>query len=301
MHPDIANLDRIFCPAPTVRIDDPILPRGTTLWIKREDLLHPIISGNKWRKLKYVVDHALSIGCNHLVSMGGLYSNHLHALAYIGRKLGLKTTGIIRGERPIQSNATLQDIESWGMSTVFVSRSLYRKLREYKQWDSKPGKRYRGYWIPEGGCCPRAMTGVMEMVDDIPIEFQTIALACGTGTTLAGVTGALNPQQNALGFAVLKNAGFLNEDVKNLVTKSGNTIDQLPEILLHYHFGGFAKQSPSLTAFISEFETRTGIPLESIYTGKMMYGLYDLITTQENWQNQRIVAIHTGGLQGRRS
>ncbi len=301
MHPDINQLDRIFCPAPTLRVDDPLLPSDTELWIKREDLLHPIISGNKWRKLKYVLNDALSLGFSHWVSMGGYRSNHLHALAFIGRELGLKTTGIIRGERPAQTNPTLQDIESWGMSLEFVSRSKFRQLREYKQWDSKPGKDYAGYWIPEGGSCPHALAGVTEMVDDVPVKFQTIALACGTGTTLAGVSCALSNRQNALGFGVLKNAGFLNEDVKKLLAQSGKSINKLPEIILDYHFGGFAKQTRSLTTFIADFESRTGIPLEPVYTGKMMYGLYDLITTQEHWRDQSIVAIHTGGLQGRHS
>jgi len=300
VHPNIVTLNSKFRPGPTIRIDDPALPHGTDLWIKREDLLHPVISGNKWRKLKYILDHALKLGYRNIISMGGAYSNHLHALAFAGRELGLATTGIIRGERPEQPNTTMKDLQNWGMTLHFVSRTTFRKLRECKQWDSEPGQKYRGYWIPEGGSSPLALAGITEMVNDIPIEFQTIALACGTGVTLAGTISALVSDQFALGFAVLKGAGFLEKEVENLLRTTGKSVSQPAEILLDYHFGGFAKRNQKLIRFMTDFERRNNIPLDPVYTGKLMYGLYHLINNQK-LKNQRIVAIHTGGLQANRS
>ena len=299
MHPNIVTLNSKFRPAPTLRINDPTLPRGTDLWIKREDLLHPIISGNKWRKLKYILDHALTLGYRNVISMGGAYSNHLHALAYAGRELGIDTTGIIRGERPARTNATIKDLRNWGMSLHFVSRSAFRKLREYKQWDSDPGQYYQGYWIPEGGSSPLALAGLTEMVNDIPIDYQTIALACGTGVTLAGTVHALANDQCALGFAVLKGAEFLEKDVKNFLRTANASVSHPPEILHDFHFGGFAKRNQKLIGFMTDFERRNNIPLDPVYTGKLMYGVYQLINNQK-LKNQRIIAIHTGGLQANR-
>ena len=266
------------------------------LWIKREDQLHPIISGNKWRKLKYILNHALETGHDHLISMGGSWSNHLHALAWIGKELGLKTTGIIRGEIPEEKSSTLKDIEQWGMQLEFVSRSEFRQLRAYRDHDSPPSKKYNGYWIPEGGATQLALKGVSELLDDINAPFDTIALACGTGATLAGIATALPANKNVLGFAALKGAGFLRKEVNHLLeSDQGNW-----SINLDYHFGGFAKTDQKLFTFMDDFEQETGIELEPIYTGKMMYGLFDLIKQGKFKKDHRIIAIHTGGLQGKR-
>ena len=160
MHPDLNKLEKSLTKSILTKIEDPKLENHQiSLWIKRDDLIHPIISGNKWRKLKYNLDHALSLGADTLISMGGAYSNHLHALAYIGKILNLKTIGIIRGERPNQLTPTLQDMESWGMELRFVPRSEYRNYRHYKHWRDLPGIKPNQYWLPEGGANKLALNG----------------------------------------------------------------------------------------------------------------------------------------------
>ena len=305
LHPALAELEAKLKPANITQIHDPVLAQyDIELWIKREDLLHPIISGNKWRKLKYILDHALKQGSTRIITMGGAYSNHLHALAFVGQALDLKTTGIVRGERPVKLNPTLKDIIDWGMDLHFVSRSAFTDLRKHKHWNSSPTQQFQGYWIPEGGCNRKALAGIGEMVQEVRLPFDYITVPCGTGTTLAGIARALPPDRTALGFAVLKRAGFLNQEVQDLMQTDDPTHEfkqPPPEILLDYHFGGFAKSTPELLDFMCGFTSRTGIALDPIYTGKMMYGLYDLIRTQKFVKGSRIVAVHTGGLQGARS
>jgi 1-aminocyclopropane-1-carboxylate deaminase len=268
------------------------------LHIKRDDLLHPVISGNKWRKLKYILLHALNKGHQHLISMGGAYSNHLHALAYIGHKLNLKTTGLIRGEEPEKDNKTLSDLRRWGMTLEFVSRSRFRELRKYRTFDSEPAKLYNGFWIPEGGANQEALRGVGEILKEIDMEFNTLAIACGTGTTLAGLAKKLPRTHRVLGFSALKGGGFLEKDVKKLLKdKSINNWS----INFDYHFGGFAKTTDELTSFINEIQSYKDIPLEPIYNGKMLFGLIDMIKNERFKKGQTIIAIHTGGLQGDRN
>jgi len=294
---DLITLEQTFKPSILTKIDDPLLEHyQVELWIKRDDLLHPIISGNKWRKLKYILQHALSLDSNTLISMGGAYSNHLHALAYVGKILGLKTIGLIRGEQPATLTPTLQDVQQWGMELKFVSRSDYRLLRQYKQWSDLPDLKSRQYWLPEGGAQALALKGVAELVHEIDIAYDTLCVPCGTGTTLAGIVNAVTADTTVIGFAALKNAGFLTADVNTLLP---NYKDNW-HINLDYHFGGFAKTNAELLAFIDGFEARTQIPLEPVYTGKMLYGLYDLIKKQAFKPHQRIIAVHTGGLQGKR-
>jgi 1-aminocyclopropane-1-carboxylate deaminase len=296
MHPALSSLKAGFHPSPLVRIIDPDLPRAVELWLKRDDRLHPIISGNKWRKLSHILDDALSAGARMLVSMGGTYSNHLHALAYTGKRLGLQTIGYIRGERQETLTPTLADCRHWGMELRFVSRSDYRQLRQYRGPYDLPGIRQGQYWLPEGGAQGLALKGVAELVEEIEMPFDVLCLPCGSGATLAGCVAALGGSKTVLGFAALKHAEFLTADVENL----------LPEtypcwrIVHDYHFGGFAKTAPELLEFIRRFELTQQIPLEPVYTGKMMYGLYDMIARGCFAPGQRIVAVHTGGLQGRR-
>ncbi|WP_031431613.1 1-aminocyclopropane-1-carboxylate deaminase/D-cysteine desulfhydrase [Methylomicrobium agile] len=296
MHPALSSLKAGFHPSPLVRIADPDLPREIELWLKRDDRLHPIISGNKWRKLSHILEDALSSGARTLISMGGAHSNHLHALAYAGKRLGLQTIGHIRGERTEPLTPTLEDCRNWGMELRFVSRSEYRQLRQYRKPDSLPGIRPGQYWLPEGGAQPLALKGVAELVEEIEMPFDALCLPCGTGTTLAGCIAALGGAKTVLGFAALKHAEFLTADVESLLPKPCPRW----QIVHDYHFGGFAKTARELLEFIHRFELTQQIPLEPVYTGKMMYGLYDMIAKGCFTPGQRIVAVHTGGLQGRR-
>lgn len=298
MHPALIKLENSFKPSILTKLGDPLLDEyQIELWIKRDDLLHPIISGNKWRKLKYSLDHALSLGSDTLISMGGTYSNHLHALAYAGKILGLKTKAFIRGEQPTTLTTTLIDIQNWGMELSFVSRSDYKLLRQYKNCHDLPALKRSQYWVPEGGAQILALKGVAELVNEIDITYNILCVPCGTGATLAGIINAAPDKASILGFAALKNAAFLESDVASLLPKISS---ENWKVNLDYHFGGFAKKSTELLDFISNFEDKTGIPLESVYTGKMLFGIYDLITKHTFKPGQRIIAIHTGGLQGKR-
>ena len=282
------------------KINEPFIQaQGIELYLKRDDLLHLVISGNKWRKLKYILNHALSIDAQKITSMGGAYSNHLHALAYVGQLLGIKTRGIIRGERPKRLNPTLSDLMAWGMEVEFISRSDYRQLRDYKTYNALPGMQQGEYWLPEGGAMALALQGVAEVVDELTIDYDVLCVACGTATTFAGLINRVADNKRVLGFAALKGADFLQADVQQMLVnqpydhKNGS-------ICLDYHFGGFAKVKPVLVDFMQDFEQAHGIQLEPVYTGKMLYGIYDLIRQGFFKPGQRIIALHTGGLQGNR-
>jgi len=297
MHPELIKLGKTFKPSILTKIDDPLLAQyQIELWMKRDDLLHPIISGNKWRKLKYSLDHALSSGADTIISMGGTYSNHLHALAFAGKVVGLKTLGFIRGEQPETLTPTLSELQNWGMALKFVSRSNYRLLRQYKGCHDLPGIKPQQYWLPEGGAQALALKGVAELVNEIDVPYDIICAPCGTGATLAGIIDAVPEQVSVMGFAALKNAGFLQTNVESLLPRPCTNW----QINHNYHFGGFAKTNAELMAFIADFEYKTGIPLEPVYTGKMMYALYHLIAKHSFKPGQRIIAVHTGGLQGKR-
>jgi len=300
MLPALIALEKQFKPSTLTRIDDPRLDQfNIELYMKRDDLLHPVISGNKWRKLKFILQDVLVGGFDTVVSMGGRYSNHLHALACIGHRLGLKTIGLVRGEAPPVWNPTLRDLQRWGMQLRFVSRGAYRELREYKRPDALPELTPGQYWLPEGGTVGLALAGVAEAVTEIDITYNTICVPCGTGTTLAGIIGAMPDRATAIGFAALKNAGFLQRDVRQLLSVPEHRQPRW-HIEQNYHFGGFGKSNARLLAFVDDFFTQTGIPLEPVYTGKMLYGIYDLIENGFFPPGQCIVALHTGGLQGSR-
>lgn len=301
MHSETLLLQKSIAPSPLMPLPDPWLKKqAVEVWVKRDDLLHPVISGNKWRKLKYCMDQAFEISASCWVSMGGAYSNHLHALAYLGKTAGIQTKGFIRGERPAELNPTLNDLSNWGMHLEFITRSAYRNLRLIQRSDEIPGFKPGHYWIPEGGAVKAALQGVAEILAEIAIDFDCFCLPCGTGTTLAGLLLALPTESQLLGFAALKGKGFLARDIKALLHQE----DVIPatkwEIQHDYHFGGFASVSTELMAFIDQFEQLNNVPLEPVYTGKMFYGIYDLIKRRYFLPGQRIIALHTGGLQGNR-
>jgi len=282
------------------KIDEPYLKeQRIELWLKRDDLLHPVISGNKWRKLKYILDHALSLNSQKIISMGGAYSNHLHALAYVGNKLGIATAAKIRGEQPEVLNSTLSDLVSWGMALEFVSRSEYRQLRTFKDYDALPRLQVGEYWLPEGGAMDSALQGVAELVDELTVDYDVLCVPCGTATTLAGIINAVPEDKQVVGFSALKGASFLSADVLQML-KNKPCLNKDWFIELDYHFGGFAKVSPALLDFINNFEQTHSIQLEPIYTGKMLYGIYALIKQGFFKPGQKIIAVHTGGLQGNR-
>jgi 1-aminocyclopropane-1-carboxylate deaminase len=300
LHPRLETLQASFSPCPVTRINDAVLDQwGVDLWIKRDDLLHPIISGNKWRKLKYVLNHALITDSTCLLSMGGAYSNHLHALAFAGQCLNIKTAAYIRGERPALLNPTLTDLSNWGMDLRFITRSDYRQLRQFKAFDSLPDLKTGEYWLPEGGAIDLALLGVAESVAEITMPYDVLAVACGTGTTLAGLVTAVPANCQVLGIAALQTSS-MQSDVQQLLN-SQYSVKNNWHISMDYHCGGFAKTDPALLAFMQHFEVLHAIPLEPVYTGKLLFGIYDLIQRGYFAAGQRVMLIHTGGLQGKRA
>ncbi len=300
LHPKLIELEKSFQPSLLSPVHSSILEqKQIKLWIKRDDLIHPVISGNKWRKLKYILDHILKRKIHTIISMGGAFSNHLHALAFVGKQLHLRTVGYIRGERPKKLNPTLQDLQSWGMELKFISRSQYRCLRNYKKSDGFPSIRAGEYWLPEGASTELALQGVAEIISEIELEFDIICVPCGTGTTFAGLIEQIPEHNVAYGFSALKGAGFLTQDIKKLLKKVKQNRANW-RVMQEYHFGGFAKSNSELVLFMDNFFSQHHVVLESVYTAKMFYGIFDLIQRGHFNAGQKIVAIHTGGLQGNR-
>jgi len=273
------------------------------LHVKRDDLIHPELTGNKWRKLKYNLLQAKRENKETLLTFGGAYSNHIHAVASAGKLLGFKTIGVIRGERAPILSPTLEYVQSCGMSLHFVTRQDYRKKSELDFIKGLKNKLGDFYNIPEGGTNDLAIKGVQEIIDELDEavpERDYVCTACGTGGTVAGLIKGENlgrSKQNAktLGFPVLKNADWMYGDVLGLIKESEVKNWSL---VLDYHFGGYAKYNKTLIDFIHDFKREFSIQLEPIYTAKLFYGIFDLVDKDFFPKGSTIVAIHTGGLQG---
>lgn len=299
LHPKLEVLRLSLKASPLTSIKDHNLENhGIRLSIKQDERIHPVLSGNKWRKLKYVLNHVLESGYPGIISMGGGYSNHLHALAYACHQLDLPVVGLVRGEPSSSLTPTLNDVQNWGMQVHFVSRSEYRQLRQAElvaQWR----KAYPDYyWLPEGGAVTLALQGVAEILDELPDNYDWLALACGTGTTLAGLASQLASPRQLLGIAAVKHANFLYRDIAELL---GDAHSDNWQLGLDYHQGGFGRVNPILLERISRFEQQQGIRLEPIYTGKLLMAVEDLINKGFFQAGQHIVLLHSGGLQGWRS
>lgn len=265
-----------------------------TLYIKREDLLHPYISGNKFRKLKYNIVQARKEGKSKLVTFGGAFSNHILAAAAAGAEYGFQTVGIIRGEElrdKILENPTLRKAQDFGMEFVFVSREAYRTKTESYFLDSLKDMLGDFYLLPEGGTNDLAVKGCEEILTESDADFDFICSAVGTGGTLSGLINCSKSSQQVLGFPALK-GDFLREDICSFVSKTNW------DLQTEYHFGGYGKVTEELVAFINTFYQSYGVPLDPIYTGKMVFGVIDLI--DKGWfpSQSKILMIHTGGLQG---
>ena len=265
------------------------------LTVKRLDLIHPQISGNKFFKLKYNLIEARQLGLKQMLTFGGAYSNHIAATAYAAQLFGFKSLGIIRGEelahKPL--NPTLTTAQQLGMQLVFVSREKYRQKNNH-DWIDELTQHYPDtYIIPEGGTNELAIQGCQEILTTEDLNhYDVICCAVGTGGTITGLINASSSQQEILGFSALK-GDFLQQDVSQLTHKSNW------KILDDYCFGGYAKTTAELLSFINNFEQQYRIPLEQIYTGKMFYGIFDLISKGYFKENAKILILHSGGLQGR--
>jgi 1-aminocyclopropane-1-carboxylate deaminase len=308
MAADLTSLPDTPVHAPLQRIQDTVTEAaGVCLYIKREDLIHPQISGNKWRKLKYNLLQAAQDGKATLLTFGGAYSNHIHAVAAAGKLYNFRTIGIIRGEEHQPLNTTLAFAKACGMHLHYADRTVYRS-KDQPEFLSQLQKQYGNFYLlPEGGSNALAVKGCREIIQDIAITYDYLCLACGTGGTMAGLITAA-PDKRIIGFSALKGGEFLYEEVNKLLHNYAS-IDSTPEkayltsanwhIQTEYHFGGYASIKPELTAFIRQFEQQHYILLEQVYTGKMLYGLYDLLQKGYFRRGSTIIALHTGGLQGR--
>ena len=269
-------------------------PNSISLHIKREDLIHPFISGNKFRKLKYNLLQAKAENQETLVTFGGAFSNHIAAVAFAGKEQGFKTIGIIRGDElrdKISENPTLKFAEDCGMQFEFVSREEYRQKSEIPFLENLKLKFGDFYLIPEGGTNELAIKGCEEILTKSDAEFDYICCAIGTGGTISGIINSLLPHQKVLGFPALK-GDFLKEEICNFVQ------NQNWELITDYHFGGYGKVNEDLITFINRFYADYQVPLDPIYTGKMVFGVIDLIQKNYFPTKSKILLIHTGGLQG---
>ena len=264
---------------------------NVTASVLRIDKIHATVSGNKWFKLKYALQEAMEQGRQTIVTFGGAYSNHLVATAYACAQLGLQCTGIVRGEEPAQLSPTLQDCLGYGMKLQFVSRDEYRE----KMVDM-PG----AFIIPEGGASELGVRGAADMLELAPADDYThICCSVGTGTMMAGLINASHSCQHVVGFSALKVAAK-DSSIEQFVDET--TGHKRNYGFMHsYHFGGYARKTPELIHFMNDFYAQTGIPLDFVYTAKMMYGVLDLVKQRFFPKESRLLIIHSGGLQGNRS
>lgn len=276
-------------------IDERLLAKQIHLSILRLDQVHPLVSGNKWFKLKENIKDALQRNDKSLLTFGGAYSNHLIATAAAAQASGLQSIGIVRGfhgkEHPTE---TLKECEALGMQLHYVSREDYTKKRA-EEFLSQLHLLYpEAYVIPEGGDNTNGIIGAGEIASYIPPNTNLVALPIGTGTTFSGIRNRLENTVQMLGFPVMKGGVYLKEEIEHkLDTNEGNW-----QLNADYHFGGFAKYNQELIDFMNDFYAKHHIPLDFVYTAKMMYGIFDLLQKDYFAEGSNICCIHTGGLQG---
>ncbi|MEM6524093.1 MAG: pyridoxal-phosphate dependent enzyme [Bacteroidota bacterium] len=265
------------------------------LFIKREDVIHPLVSGNKWRKLKYNLLAAKEQGHHTLLTFGGGHSNHIYATAAAAKETGFNSIGVIRGEelkyKPL--NPTLDFASVQGMKLHFVSRSAYRDKMAVNFVDQLKDQFGHFFLIPEGGTNILALKGAAEMVDEEIKKFDYVCCSVGTGGPVAGLIQGMQGHGEVFGFSALK-GGFLKDEVQRLIGKKSALTNW--QIIDDYHFGGYAKTTSELRDFTDDFYERHNILIEPIYTGKTLFGVFDLIQKGIFKIGSRILVVHTGGL-----
>jgi len=300
-HPPLNYTDHLH-PSPLQRLQSPFLEQANIqLYVKRDDLIHPQFGGNKWRKLKYNLEYAREKQFDTLLTFGGAWSNHIYATAAAGKYFGFSTIGLIRGEEHKPLNTTLSFAKDCGMQLHYINRAEYRQKAE-AAYQNKIKQQFGDvYILPEGGSNSLALRGCAETVKEISNEiekpFDFICCASGTGATLAGLISAINPGQIAIGFSALKGGEFLNHEVETFLQREKtNSSTKNWRIETGFHFGGYAKINDALIQFMSEFQLQYGFSLDAVYTGKMFYGLFELIKAKRFKPGTSIIAIHSGGL-----
>lgn len=282
-------------PSPIQVLDDERLDAaGVRLLLKRDDLIHPDLPGNKWRKLKYNLEAAQAADAPRLLTFGGAYSNHIRAVAAAGSQYGFDTVGVIRGEAYDPLNPSLQLAVDHGMRLTYLDRQTYRRKLDSDVVADLRREFGDFYVIPEGGSNALAVRGCAELVGEITEDFDVICCGVGTGGTLAGIAAGLKPGQRAIGFSSLKGGEFLSDDVGALQHEALGEVTANWEIETGYHFGGYAKSTSELAAFIDDFESRHGLRLDWVYVAKMVCGLYDLVAQGRFDAGTKLVAVITG-------
>ena len=263
----------------------------------RLDKIHPIVSGNKWFKLKHNITACKQQGYDTILTFGGGYSNHLVATADATKEAGLKSIGIVRGEELQQNpSATLQECIAADMELQYVSRTQYKE-RYNTIWQKELSEQYKAYVIPEGGANEEGRTGAADIAELIPDvkNYTHLLVSVGTGTTLAGLRNAIPETVNVLGFAPMKGGAYLNDELKEFIE------DKPYHIYDNWHLGGFGKSNGELIEFMNDFYKMNNIPLDMVYTAKMMYGLEEMLHNNKFNEDDKLLCIHTGGLQGNNS
>ena len=292
-------------PSPTDEVHYPALEKaGVRLWVKRDDLIHPDISGNKWRKLKYNVEKALVRGNRTLLTLGGAFSNHIAATAAAGGAFGLQTIGVIRGEDADLNNPTLGFARKCGMHIHPISRARYGAAETWEFVESLKREFGTFYYIPQGGANDLGAMGCMDILKENTESFDRIFLSCGTGTTAAGLVMAGKGQIPIHAVSALKNGGYLAGEIRKLVaplTGDSELADEMMDQLhldTEHHFGGYARTTDALVAFMRHFHAHTGIKLDPIYTGKAAFAMTKFAENYPAVNGEKWLFIHTGGLQG---
>ena len=288
--------------SPIQEIKNDLLSRKKLrLLLKRDDCLHPDISGNKWRKIKYNLVEFRKLNYRQLLTFGGAFSNHIAAVAAAGQLYNFATIGIIRGEQTNPLNPTLTFAQQCGMQLKFISRTAYRLKNQPDFLAALKNEWGDFYLLPEGGSNIAALRGCREIIEEVAAELPVLpdyfCVPCGTGTTMAGIVAALQNKANIIGFSALK-GDFLPKEITDLLTAIDQPVYDNWQINTDYHFGGYAKWQPGLIDFINQFKLDNQIALDPVYTGKMMYGIVDLISKNYFREGSTILAVHTGGLQG---
>jgi len=292
---------KLNLPSPLQELNDSLFEdAGIKVFTKRDDLIDKEISGNKWRKLKYNIKESNNLP---ILTFGGAFSNHIAATASACARLQKKSIGIIRGERPRIINNTLKQAEEYGMHLHYISRSDYRSKNE--PWFKKALIEEFGehFYVPEGGANKFGVLGSQDIIKEIETPFDYMVSAMGTGATFAGMLVESNTTQKQIGIPVLKNGGFLEDEVKSLIGEYNSgfktNIDKVNfELFSEYHHGGYAKISDELIDFIRYFHKQHGIKTDPVYSGKSAFALYDLIKKNHFKKGSTVIWLHCGGLQG---
>lgn len=284
----------LLIPSPIQQLRSPFIDsHELSITVKRDDLIHSEISGNKWRKLQFNLEQMKKEGKQLLLTFGGAFSNHIAATAALGKYYGIKTAGVIRGDEGF-SNSTLQQASENGMELFFVDRAAYRE-RNSPHFLKGLNKQFGDFYlVPEGGANELGVKGCEEILKEESDAYNFVAVAAGTGTTASGICRSLT-NEKLLVFPALKGGSFILEDMRQYCSKA-----QLAsvELLLDYHFGGFGKVKPELIEFMAAFRGQYGLELDRVYTSKMFFGLFHLIKQNYFPKGSKILVIHTGGLQG---